>query len=399
MTKTNSLPKYLIISAVILRVLLMVFFYHPDIRSQHFHAQFLSQGVINIYEYLKANKTLLPYTDTFNYPPLTYFFLGSWQAITKLLTGPQLTAWLVDWGGGAVNHPGIFLFLFSLKIPYLIVDSLFLFLLLKFCTTANQRHRATFLWAFNPISLYAIYMIGQFDIIPATLTLGAILLSVRRQNILACFLIGIAAAFKTYPLLLLPFIILYIDLWPHRVIGVASGLFGWLLPMLPFLGSPAFSESVFHSSLGGQLLAGNKLFIYPTAYLLFLVWTWTRKEKTAASLLKSFLVVTLSMLVFTNFHPQWIIWSLPFLLYFLATVPKSWIPVLFLVISYFGVVLLIPDQFTLVGLFTPLNPLLSSIPPLTDYLFHLPSQLAIVSRLFSYLFLFSCVYLTWFISQ
>ena len=109
----------------------MPFFYHPDIKSQHFHFQFFSKGVFNIYEYLYQNKSTLPYKDTFNYLPLTYYTFGFTQTITKPLLGNGLYQWLNDRGDNSNDHPNIIFYMFLLKIPYLILDLSLGILLLK----------------------------------------------------------------------------------------------------------------------------------------------------------------------------------------------------------------------------------------------------------------------------
>ena len=48
--------KILFIFAIIIRLILTPLFYHPDIKSQNFHFQFLSQGKINVYQFIDENK-------------------------------------------------------------------------------------------------------------------------------------------------------------------------------------------------------------------------------------------------------------------------------------------------------------------------------------------------------
>jgi len=55
--------------------MIMPFLFHPDIKSQYFHAQFLQHGVLNIYQYLRKTKIYLGTKTTFNYPPLPYYVL------------------------------------------------------------------------------------------------------------------------------------------------------------------------------------------------------------------------------------------------------------------------------------------------------------------------------------
>src|SRR3989304_8391664 len=93
--------KKLLILAIILRLLIMPFFFHPDIKTYHFQASFLSKGVFNIYPYLIENREKLPLKEEFVYFPLTYFFLGGYQALVSPLLGDNFTNWLAGASGRA----------------------------------------------------------------------------------------------------------------------------------------------------------------------------------------------------------------------------------------------------------------------------------------------------------
>ena len=46
MTKNNSILVWVIMVGILLRIMAMAFFVHPDLKSQYFHGQFLSKGVV-----------------------------------------------------------------------------------------------------------------------------------------------------------------------------------------------------------------------------------------------------------------------------------------------------------------------------------------------------------------
>ena len=121
-------PKFkispLLISAILLRIFFAAFFYHPDIKSQYFHGSFLSAGQIDVYSFIQSQRDRLPYTDTFNYPPLIYFFLGVWYFIARTITGPGLLTWLYDWGPDSLAYSNLFSYLLILKLPYFLADFL-----------------------------------------------------------------------------------------------------------------------------------------------------------------------------------------------------------------------------------------------------------------------------------
>ena len=359
-----------IIFALILRGLLGSFYYHPDLKSQFFHASFLSRGTVNIYDYLSVNRKDLPYSDTFNYPPLIYFFQGAWHFISRAVIGPGLTDWLWDWSDRHLYAGGLFAYLLVLKLPYLLADLLILKLLLDLAPR-ERKYSVSLLWLFNPVSLYGIYMVGQFDILPALITVGSFILAKKSRFAWSLFLLGLAAAFKTYPLLLVPFVLLKIPRVETFFRSLPGLAVGYLLPLAPFIFSVSFQSSVFRSGLSGRIVNAPFLLYY------FVLLILSFRGRKTASLLWEFMAVTLGVLLFTRFHAQWAIWTLPFAVLLVSVKSTLNWTAAAVVITLFGIVFLIPDQYVLIGLFTPLNPYLAYVPPISQFL---PAILAPVFR-------------------
>jgi hypothetical protein len=371
-TKLN-LPKGLLFSALILRLFFSAFFFHPDIKSHHFHAQFLTRGVVDIYAYISANLTRLPYRDTFNYPPLTYYLLGSWNAVSRVVLGPDLISWLNDWGPAGYSHPRMFEFMLVLKLPYLILDFLIGFMLLRFNRRSDTNLLLAGFWFFNPVSLYAIYMLSQFDVICAALTVFALLQTKDRRLFPAALALGLGTMLKSYPLLLLPFV-LFRSVNLRQLSTALIGFFlGLLLPLLPVIASPEFYYTMSHSNLmqrvfaaGIEIGGAQKLPIFVIIYALTLWLSWGRKKLT--DLLPEFLTVTLSVLLVAHFHAQWAIWSLPFVAVVFArcSPARTWPVFVAAAAGFFLTNILLYDQYAFLGLFSPLNPLAMVFPPLPE---------------------------------
>ncbi len=98
MSKILEIPGWqkILALAILLRLLIMPFFFHPDIKTYHFQASFLRQGVVNIYSYLTENKKSLPVKEEFVYFPLSYFLLGGYQTAISPLLGADFNSWLSD---------------------------------------------------------------------------------------------------------------------------------------------------------------------------------------------------------------------------------------------------------------------------------------------------------------
>jgi len=306
-----KINKKIILLAILIRLLVMPFFYHPDMKSQHFHFQFFSKGVFNIYEYLFDNKSSLGYQDTFNYLPLTYYTFGLTQTITKPFLGRDFSSWLNDWGSKQNSYPNIIYYMFFLKIPYLILDIGLAFLLLK--TFKNSK--IFYFWLFNPISIYLIYILGNFDILPSFLTLLSFYFLKKNKLLFSYLSIGIAIALKMYPVIFVPFIFFYKpkDILKHLKYCWFS-LIPLIITVLPFITQTSFINSFFGSGLTQKILEYKllNLPIFPIFYLIILAnYTFSKsKQKFEIAVVQVFLI----FIGLVKFHPQWIIWFLPFVI-------------------------------------------------------------------------------------
>ncbi len=346
--------KKIILVAVLLRFLVMPFFYHPDIKSQHFHFQFFSQGVLNIYEYLSQNKSTLGYKDTFNYLPLTYYTFGLSQTITKPLLGDGFYQWINDWGETRNSHPNIIFYMFFLKIPYLILDISLALLLLKI----YQKPKLFYIWLFNPISIYLIYILGNFDILPAFLTVLAFYFLKKDKLFLSYFSIGIAVALKIYPLIFVPFIFFHQpkDFLKHLKYCWFS-ILPLIITVLPFINQTSFINSFLGSGLTQKILEFKLLNIpiFPVVYLLILINYFFSKSKYKFEIATTQIFFIFIGLV--NFHPQWIIWFFPFTIVIFdnSKIFKKLFLALFF-IFIFAYIFLFNDNFLFWGHLIPINP-------------------------------------------
>lgn len=331
----------------------MPFFYHPDIKSQHFHFQFLSKGILNINEYIFQNKSNLPYKDTFNYLPLTYYTFGITQTITKPFLGNGFYSWLNDWGETRNDHPNILFYMFWLKVPYLILDIWLGCILLKL----YKNKKILYLWLFNPISIYLIYILGNFDIVPSFLTVLSFYLIKNKKQVFGYLSIGIAIALKIYPVIFLPFLFFYDTKNIFKNIKFALiSIIPLTLSVLPFVTQASFLNSFLGSGLTQKILEFKllNLPIFPIIYILVLFNYIFSKSKYKFEI--ATIQLFLSFIGLVNFHPQWIIWYLPFVVIIFINskiISKSYI--LFFFALIFVYILMFDDNFLFWGHLTPIN--------------------------------------------
>ena len=362
MNISKSLFYKLILAAIIFRLFLAAFLYHPDLKTQYFHGQFLTKGVFNIYDYLNINRFNLGYSDTFNYPPLAYVFFGSHYAVSQLLLGNNLDAWINDWSADYLFRPGLFTNLLILKLPYLIFDLLTLYFLTKLIT--HNQKLITILWLYNPVSWYAIYAIGQFDILPVLATVLTLYFIKNQKFALAGLMLGIGAAFKTYPILLLPALFIVIPKLKDKIISTILGLGIWIIGLLfnGSLGSLQSGLTMRILALGIPVSGSQSILLFPFVYFLALWYLF----KNPKNIIWFFFSVTVSVITFSQFHFQWVLWSMPFLTILVFKQRSLIIPAIGFITLAFAHQLLLNDQYSLIALFSPINPYLAGIPSIPN---------------------------------
>lgn len=342
--------KNIYVLAILLRIIIFPIFYHPDIKSQNFHFQFLSQGKYNIYKYIDENKENLPYRDTFNYLPLTYISFGIGQILLRPLLPADFFIWINDWGPNQNNYSNLYYFMLILKLPYLFFDLGIGYLLYKI-----YNKKILTIWLFNPLSLYLIYVLANFDIVPVFLSILSFYLLKKSHYNLAFIFLGIATALKLYPLLLFPFYLFY---YSTNIKKIIINTFAFLLPLfisiVPFIFNPYFIEAFSGSGLTQKITESKILYIpiYPLLYfLIFTIYIFSKNRYIE----KSFLWLFLAFIIFVNFHPQWLLWFLPFIIFpILKTKLNTSIFIVIIILSLIYI-FLINDRFLFWGHLLPLD--------------------------------------------
>jgi hypothetical protein len=378
----NKVPKkilILVLVGLLLRLILMPIAFHPDIWAISF-AQYLFafKGVFNIYNYLgdlpKTSLLVQNYGQNFfTYPPLAYFTLGIFGWVLKPLFDANF------FHGLAANLPRIlsdnrlFWHLFLTKLPYLFFDFGTLFLLVRFFDEPKKKWLVAVLWLFNPLVLYTSYLVGQFDIIPVFFTVLAIFLAKRKLPFWAALALGVGAAFKMFPLFFLPF--LAVAEGKNLKRGLALLLFGilpYVLSIVPFVNSAIFRQTVLFSNQSQKMFfakipvsGAEYLSLFTLLYSFLFVLSLAKKREVW----QWFLAVLLIFFSVTHYHPQWFLWTAPFLVIFMVEYRRLIILPLTLLFCWLFITLLFEPSLS-VALFAPISPSLIKLPPLTEVLNH-----------------------------
>ena len=366
----SKLLAFLFIGLAI-RIFLMAFTYHPDLAGQSLSSYFWGfKNITNVYEHLLSLPPTHPLvknfgvSDIFIYPPLTYFTLGTFEKIFAF-TGLQHFLETVMSGTNIYKIPGLSWYLFILKFPYLIFDLAVAYLLYKYFDTSRLKSLAFILWIFNPVTLYATFCMGVFDIIPVFFTVLSAYYLKKQKLSSSALSMGFGVAFKMYPIFLLPFIVFKSDKWLQRLKIAIISLLPIILTNLPYIYSSAYRYMVFgvksQKMLYMQWMLSGSEGLFPFLLILTILYLLSQNKQLRPKFYISyFLAVFLLLFSVTHFHPQWFIWVTPFLIIELLNYrfKEAW-AYLSLIFIYIFIIFTFENSLS-VGLFAPLNPLLAT---------------------------------------
>ncbi len=361
-----------LIVAIILRLVVMGISYHPDLSGQLLSGYFFAfEGVTNVYDHLVALSPDHPLVknfgvgDIFIYPPLTYFTIGTFVKLSSIFVPEKFFLDLMN--GLSIYQPGLSWNLIVLKFPYLLVDIGMAFALASLFEKEKQKKWAFMLWLFNPVTFYATFSMGVFDIIPALFTVLSLYFAKQKKLPLAAVMLSIGAAYKQYPIFLLPFIVFSSKNFWEGLRVTACGVIPYLLTVAPFLTSSAFKYMVFGAKAQKefymQWMVSGSEGIFP--YLLGVVVLYLhayRNQNLIPRLWKYYFGIFLLLFSVTHYHPQWFLWLAPFIVIELVSTKfyNLWLDVT-LFACYVFIVLTFDNSLS-VGMFSVLNQNLNNFP-------------------------------------
>ena len=367
----------IIIIGVLLRLILASVTSHSDIQAFNIAGKIIASGnILNFYDYLQSLPAEDPIKNlvVFNYPPLIYLYHGAFNFLFGGISSlSQINQFIVD---SASNYGNLQfnVHLLFLKLPYLVFDLLIGFILLKLFDSPKKSLTAFSLWMFNPVNLYATYMMGQFDIMPTFFILLSIILIVKNKLNLAALALGVGIALKLFPIfLIIPFLILGKNYWEKAKLGVLS-LVPYLVSIVPYLSSHGFRSAALFANQNSKSLYANipvsgeeAIILFPVALIFFYIFIWQDKHifsyiHKTKNIWKLYLVPLLLFFIFTHFHPQWLLWVTPLLIFDLVENDfKNIIPNILIFLSWFGSLFFFEPGLN-INMFAPLIPVLHDMP-------------------------------------
>ncbi len=254
---------------------------------------------------------------------------------------------------GSINSAGYDFFVNSihaarlltiLKLPFLFADLIFLFFAAKMFPDRARKTRMIAFWALNPLILYSVYAWGRYEIFGVLMTFLALYFAYRNKSWWSVIFLGLAIAFRTSYILLLPFLVLFLSKdWKDNVKYFVIGLVLMFLinHLITFLGGGNILLELntndtyklfFSDQIGNDFTATS---ILPILYMVVLILFYREKERSFIKLINYSTVALLVYLGFGYFNPHYPVWIAPLLMIIYAQNKKILLPMLGLFASYY----------------------------------------------------------------
>jgi len=334
---------------LLVRFLLMPFLAHDDF--------FLVYG--RVARALTGQANFLVYSQ-----PLFHLFHGFGYGLARLFTpAKDLLDIFVNQN---LTNPHSLKAIFLAKIPFVFFEYLSLWLLLKFFKKKDWLKVMIF-WLFNPVNLYVLYGFGRFESAVVFILLWFFWLIKRQKLAWASLVFGFLILTRTFFIILIPLYFLLLGRSFKKKIKYLA------LEMAPFslwyfynqiwLIKPQLT-SIFQEGKHGNYVfesqislgQGQVIYLFFLGYVLIWLFVWFKERgKEKMFVLTDFLRYTFAVLILyyatSFFHPQYFAWVIPFLAF--LVVKPDYKKMIWLLVFLFLPILLFWDNFTTLGLLTP----------------------------------------------
>jgi Gpi18-like mannosyltransferase len=351
--KTHPLLHILLLG-IALRLVLMPLTCHPYDVAVLYRATNDLFRCLNVYT-----------TNSFSYPPLWAYINYPLLGLTGLLINPKILGLRLDTinlSVGSWNLPPVITspaFNILSKLPLLAADVLIgiiIYDLVKDSTDEKRARLSFILWFLNPLVIVIDSFHGQFDVLPALMTVLAFCLFYKRSYLASGIAIGLGTLFKIYPVLLVPLYLSSIaKLENEELVSISEKIrrisINWLKLVTGILISfcvflvPLIDSNIFHdvfnrtvvTSLGGLTLfnvayipglewllpfisshtgfvSTSLLVILAVVIILVSVASFFRRKDFPETFLLGHIAILLGIyLTSLTVNPQYVLWILPFL--------------------------------------------------------------------------------------
>ena len=306
---------------------------------------------------------------------VTYYIEMLFAGISKLfIPASEVTFFLPDPSHSTSSVQEYFLFLqdkyiyrylFFFKLPYLLFDLGVAAIIWRFVDNLRDRKIALLIWLFNPITLFATYAFGRFEVISIFFLAMTVIQLKYHRFLMASIMFGIALHCREINIIFTPFLLIaMIDFKDHPVrnfivVGAYAALIGviyllpdWIIPQFGDVTVFVNPDSEYHSEALNKMFSFAYHWFFPIIFglgaLAFYAWEIGKRDH-----LERF-VITASCALFIyfafNIHSvHYAAWLILFPLLSIQFGRKVVLPFLVLFVVWVALWLLKTDG----GVFTP----------------------------------------------
>ena len=310
-----SFYKYLLIG-LFLRFLFLPFFFQVDILSSY------TRAAGQLFETVPETPAVIQLVIHWFH---VFFLKTIVQIIPNLKTILEISNEHIQWLTFAGDNE-VFRMLSLIKFPYFIFDLACAFLLLRFTKDTKTNLKVFKHWMINPIVIFVTYIFARFDVVPLFITILALYFAMKDRKYISILLLVISIVMRFFPVLILPFLIIYLaknkkDYVIFSLLGI-SGLLALEIGSRIISGSSALFK-LLNSQHFTFLIAlkwgmeGLHVYLIPLVifFTLIIISFFEISDKSFSNLLKYSLIAFLLWFSFGYYHPQYLLWTIPFLIF------------------------------------------------------------------------------------
>ena len=266
----------------------------------------------HIFDFYKYNTTL-EYIKLNNYMPSSYILFAIWNFPLKLLFSMDGS----NIGFGVIYYNKIFTTLFYIACAIIMY---------KICKTIgfdDKKSKITsFLWLTTPLAIYSQFIFGQYDIFMVFFTLLGVYFYFKNDDFKFVLFFSIALTFKYFPAFVFIILLIYREKNVFKIIKqCVIFVIPFAIELLIYISDSAFREGVF--GFGAILYIFHFTINDIKIFLMFWIFTCGYvyfNEIKNKSENEKYIFYYLSLVSFMLFglsvwHPMWIIFITPFLVF------------------------------------------------------------------------------------
>lgn len=313
-TKKPKVIDWAIAAAIIL--LCYVSFNHDDLITTANHGK-------NLVECILTGKFLEFYDYTHStavYSITLYIVFAVWSLPVMLIHK------IFGIGYAAIPFPELMWYKLLPTLFYIGTAVLIYKIMLELEMKENIAKWGFFLFISSPVAMFSQFIFGQYDSIGIFFTVLALYMFLRKKYYAFAIWASVAVTFKMFALFLfVPLVVLIEKRFVHIIKFFLIGISGYLVTPLLFMRSEGYRQTLkFGSDISGRLFgvgistSMGVISVYITGMIVICIFAYMTRIKDdtdfyTKTIYISFAVFALLFVFITVWHPQWMIWLVPFM--------------------------------------------------------------------------------------